>query len=130
MSEQTTVSPKTASAVAEKIKKAIGRRRIPVIVADQPAIAFMIAKEASKTGYGEDEQLGVNAGFTEKDVVNQIANAALFRKSYNRVQHVVVIKSSKAAAAGNFDGRYFVKIMCNRLYVTMGSLANYLAGAE
>ncbi|HFT3659657.1 TPA: hypothetical protein ACHT12_005181 [Klebsiella variicola] len=72
----------------------------------------------------------MNAGFTEKDVVNQIANATLFRKSYHRVQHVVIIKSSKAAAAGNFDGRYFVKIMCNRLYVTMGSLANYLAGAE
>ncbi|HFT3659658.1 TPA: hypothetical protein ACHT12_005182 [Klebsiella variicola] len=48
MSEQTTVSPKTASAVAEEIKKAVGRGRIPVIVADQPAIAFMIAKESSR----------------------------------------------------------------------------------
>lgn len=130
MSEQTTVSPKTASAVAEEIKKAIGRRRIPVIVADQPAIAFMIAKESSKANFTDDKQLGVNTGFTEKDVVNQIANATMFKRSYNRVQHVVIIKSSKAAAAGNFDGRHFVKIMCNRLYVTMGSLANYLAGAE
>lgn len=130
MSEQTTVSPKTASAVAEEIKKAVGRGRIPVIVADQPAIAFMIAKESSKANFTDDKQLGVNAGFTEKDVVDQIANATMFRKSYHRVQHAVIIKSSKAAAAGNFDGKYFVKIMCNRLYVTMGSLANYLAGAE
>lgn len=47
--EQKTVTAKSAAGMAAMINDAISRNRIPVIVADQPAIAAMIVVRLTET---------------------------------------------------------------------------------
>lgn len=120
--EQKTVTAKSAAGMAAMINDAISRNRIPVIVADQPAIAAMIVGQI-------DGNVSVNSKFSDAEVVKQLHAAAAFRNIERRVGHVVLMKSGKIGA-GTFDGRHYVKIISNRLNVTIGSLANFLVGGE
>ena len=116
--EQKTVTAKSATHLAELVLDAISRNRIPVIVADQPAIAAIVVDNL-------DNQLSVNKLLNDLGIGRHLHDAIEFKEVERRVGHVVLMKASKNGA-GAFDGAHFVKIVSNRLNVTMGSLANYL----
>ena len=92
--EQKTVTAKSAAGMAAMINDAISRNRIPVMVADQPAIAAMIVGQI-------DGNVSVNSKFSDAEVVKQLHAAAAFRNIERRVGHVVLMKS------GKIGGRHF-----------------------
>lgn len=120
--EQKTVTAKSAAHMAKLIEDAINRNRIPIVVADQPSIAAIVADLAA-------DQLTVNRLLTDAAVRKHLQQAVAFKKQERRVGHILLMKTGKIGA-GAFDGAHFVKIISNRLNVTIDSLANFLVGCE
>lgn len=123
MLEQTTLAPKTAVEMAKQIVEAINRGRIPVIIADQPALAHIIADHAT------DDPVTINSVYTDSAVMKALVEAAAHKNTHRKVGHILIMKADKAGA-GTFSGKHFVKIISKRLFITVGSVANLLVGED
>lgn len=121
MSDSVTLQPKNAGEMAKQIVEAINRGRIPVIVADQPALAHIIA------GHATNESVKINTVYTDSAVMKTLVEATAYKNKYRKVGYVLIMKADKSGA-GMFNGKHFVKIVSKRLFITVGSVANLLVG--
>ncbi|QGJ86766.1 hypothetical protein [Enterobacter phage ATCEA23] len=136
MSEPITHQPKNAVEMSTQIHNALSRGRIPVIIADQPSLAYIVAEQVGRShvtnlvGKGNaapKDEIMINSRYSDAVVINHLNDAIVFKRNNRRVMHVVILKADKNGA-GLFSGDHFVKIVSKRLFITMGSVANYLVG--
>ena len=114
-----TVQPRSAADLSAEIKAAAESWHIPIIVADQPSLAAIVAKESG---------LSANSKTDDASVMRALKMATDDLKSSKKVTAAVIVKASKDGGAGSMSGRYFVKVMSSRIYISVGSVADFLMG--
>ena len=117
--KQKTVQPASASKLAAELKAAVESYHIPVIIADQPSLAAIVAEEVG---------LVANSRTDDASVMRALKTAVKDLKESRKVTTAVIVKNSKVGGAGTMSGRYFIKVISSRLYVNVGSVANFLVG--
>ena len=123
MKDSVTLQPKTAVEMAKDIREAIDRNRIPVIISDQPALAYIVAHGVV------GEEAAINKTYSDAAVMDFMKSAIEYKTLKRKVAHIIILKADKSGA-GTFPGSHFVKIVSKRLFITMGSVAGYLVGGE